>query len=187
MSFKNILFFVSAFCFSTHSFAGAFVQGGLHFGGDTLATVSIFGSGNESIEAGGLLSGSVGYEADINESLLAKLSAGIKFDSITASNGDVDFTRYPLTAMLFIKGEDLHFGVGLTKHTGVELSVDGFSGAATADFDNATGFVAQLDYLLNERGYISLKFTFIDYELANSNLEVDGGSIGILAGFRFGK
>jgi len=186
MSFKKLLFLISAFCFFTQSHAGAFVQGGLHFGGDTLATVS-FSSIDESIEAGGLISGSVGYETDINESLLAKFSAGIKFDSITASNGDVDFTRYPLTAMLFMKGQDLHFGVGLTKHTGVELSVDGFTGSATADFDDATGFVVQIDYLLNERGYIGLKFTSIDYELSNSNEEVDGSSIGILAGFRFGK
>ena len=187
MSFKSFLFFVSIFCFSTQSLADAFIQGGLHFGGDTLATVDFVSLGDQKIEAGGLLSGSVGYEADINESLLAKLSAGIKFDSISASNGDVDFTRYPLTAMLFMKGENLHFGLGLTRHIGVELSVDGFSGATTADFDDATGFVAQLDYLLNERGYISLKFTSIDYELANSSIEVDGSSIGLLVGFRFGK
>ena len=44
MLFRKVLFFVSILCVSTQSTAGAFVQAGLHTGGDTLATVDFFGS-----------------------------------------------------------------------------------------------------------------------------------------------
>lgn len=173
--------------FSTAS-AGVFVQTGLHFGGDDLATVSYFSGYSESVEAGGLISGSVGYEMDMSESILVKLSAGIKFDAVTAENGDVDFTRYPLTGMIFLKGEDLHLGVGVTQHTGVKLEVDGFFSPGSVDFDDATGLVLQLDYLLNERGYVSLSYTAIDYEPSNvSGIDVNGNSIGVVIGYRFGK
>ena len=92
MLFRKVLFFVSILCVSTQSVAGAFVQAGVHFGGDTLATVDFFDSDSQSIEAGGLISGSVGYETDLSESILMKLSAGIKFDTIAATNADIDFS-----------------------------------------------------------------------------------------------
>jgi len=186
MLFRNILFFVSLLCVSSQSSAGVFVQTGLHFGGDTLATLDFFSSDSQSIEAGGLISGSIGYEADMSESILMKFSAGIKFDAITASNADVDFFRYPLNGMLFYKTENFHFGAGITQHLGVKLSADGQFGSDTVNFKDATGLVLQVDYLLNERGYLSLTYTSIDYELDN-NATVNGNSFGILIGFRFGK
>ena len=187
MLFRKVLFFVSILCVSTQSVAGAFVQAGVHFGGDTLATVDFFDSDSQSIEAGGLISGSVGYETDLSESILMKLSAGIKFDTIAATNADIDFFRYPLNCMIFYKTKNLHFGAGITQHLGVKLSIDGAFGSDTANFKDATGLVLQMDYLLNERGYLSLTFTSIDYEQANFNGSVDGSSIGVLIGFRFGK
>ena len=81
----------------------------------------------------------------------------------------------------------MHFGVGITQHTGVKRTVDGFLNSGSLDFEDATGLVMQIDYLLNERGYLSLKYTSIDYQPVNSNFEIDGSSLGILIGFRFGK
>jgi len=187
MSFRNVLFFVSLMCLSTQSIAGIFVQAGQHFGGDSLAKVNFSNGYDDSIKAGEGISASVGYEVDINETLFVKFSAGFKFDLVSAENGDVDFTRFPLSAMLFMKQKDLHFGVGLTQHTGVELSGDGFFNSNTIEFEDATGFVIELDYILNERAYLGLKLTFIDYQPVNSNQDIDGGSLGIVIGFRFAK
>ena len=187
MSFRKIVFLVAISFIPSQSIAGVFAQGGLHFGGDTLATVSFFGGEDQSIDAGGLISGSIGYEVDISDMLLIKASAGIKFDSIPASNIDVDFTRTTMNGMVFFKGEKFHFGVGVEQHSNIELSIDGFAGSATAEFEDATGLVMQLDYLLNERGYIGFKLTSIDYQQPNSSVEIDGSSFGILIGFRFGN
>ena len=107
--------------------------------------------------------------------------------AITADNGSIDFTRYPLTAMLFIKAEKLNFGVGVTQHTGIELTGDGVTSFTTVDFDDATGLVLQLDYLLGKRAYMSLQLTSIDYQPVNSSIEVSGNSLGLLIGYRFGK
>lgn len=187
MFIRNVFFVVSIWIVSAQSMAGVFVQGGVHFGGDTLATVSFFGSDDQSIEAGGLISASLGYELDISDTFLIKASLGTKFDNVPASNIDVDFTRTTMNGMVFLKGDEFHFGVGVTQHTDIELSIGGFAGSGTADFEDATGMVMQLDYLLNERGYLSLKLTSIDYQHPNSSIEFDASSIGIILGYRFGK
>ena len=187
MSYRKVLFFVSLMCLSTQSLAGVFVQAGQHFGGDSLAKVSFSDGFDDSIKAGEGMSASAGYEVDINETLLVKFSAGFKFDLIIADNGDADFIRLPLNAMLFIKQKKLHFGVGLTQHTGVELSGDGFLNFNTFEFEDATGIILELDYLLNERAYLGLKLTSIDYQLEHSDEDIDGSSLGIVIGFRFGK
>jgi len=187
MFFRKMLFFVSILCVSTPSAAGMFVQAGLHAGGDTLATVDFFNADDQSIKAGGLVSGSVGYEADLSDAILMKLSAGVKFDTIDATNAEVDFIRYPLNGMIFFKTKNLHLGAGITQHLGVKLSVDGEFGSDNVTFKDATGFVLQMDYLLNERGYLSLVLTSIDYELKGTNESVDGNSIGVVIGYRFGK
>ena len=187
MFIRKGLFFISLLCVSTQSFSNIFLQTGLHFGGDTLADASFAGGSSESIEAGGLISASVGYQSDISDALLIKLSFGLKLDVISAENGDIDFTRYPITAMLFNKGEKFSFGAGLTQHTGVELSGSGFASFSTVEFDDATGLVLQLDYTLNDRSYISLTYTSIDYNPVNTTEEIDGSSLGLLIGLHFGK
>jgi len=187
MSYKSVFLFVFLGFTSSYSMAGVFAQGGLHFGGDTLATVQFLSGPDESIEAGGLLSASLGYELDVSDILLFKASAGFKTDTIIASDIDADFTRFPLTGMVFLKAENFHIGAGVTQHTNVELSVDGFSGSATAKFDDATGIIFEVDYLLNKHGYLGIKFTSIDYQLPGSSVDVDGSSIGVVLGLRFGK
>ena len=65
-----------------------------------------------------------------------------------ASNSDIFFERFPLEAILFAKGEKVHFGVGVSHHTGVKLTGDVALFVPTVNFDDATGLVVQVDYLL---------------------------------------
>ena len=164
-----------------------FIQGGLHFGGDTLATANFVGGGSDSIEAGGLISGSIGLITAMGESMELRSSIGIKMDGIFAENGELAFIRLPLEVMAFSTGETVRFGAGLSYHLGPELEIDepGLA-SATVDFDDAMGFVAQLEYRLGERGHIGLKATVIDYEVSGTGGgEVDGNSLGIIIGARF--
>ena len=187
MSLKTLFFFLLLLSVSSFARAGFFAQGGLHFGGDTLVTAILVDGTTEKITGGGLLSGTLGYESDISESLLLKLSAGLKFDTIIASNSDLFFSRYPIEAILFAKGEQFHLGVGLTHHNGVKLTGDPAFAIPSVNFQNATGYVVQLDYLLSERGYLSLKYTAIDYQVTSAAPKLDGSSIGLIIGFRFGN
>jgi len=123
-------------------------------GGDSLAKVNFFNGYDDSIKAGEGISVSFGYEVDISETLFVKFSAVFKFDLVSADNVDVDFTRFPLSVMFIMKQKNLHIDVGLTQYIGVELSGDGFFNSNTIEFEDATGFVIQLDYLLNEHAYL---------------------------------
>jgi len=166
--------------------ARLFIQGGLHFGGDTLATASFVSGGSDSIKAGELISGSIGLITDMGETMELRSSIGIKMDGIFAENGELAFTRLPLEVMAFSTGDTLRFGAGLSYHLSPELKIDEPSlPSATIDFDDALGFVAQLEYRLGERGHIGLKATFIDYEVSGSGGEVNGDSLGIIVGARF--
>ena len=188
LSFKQSFIFVLLLCVSSQAAAvGVFVEGGIHSGGDTIVTAVFTDGSTESIKAGDLISGAIGIESDITDSLLLKLSAGLKIDLILAENADLSFERMPFEAMLFFKGETLHLGAGITHHRNVRLRGDFGLGIPTVDYEDATGYAVQLDYLLNERGYLSLKYTAIDYQVFSGGPDIDGSSIGILIGLRFGK
>lgn len=174
-------------CGHSHA-ARLFIQGGLHFGGDKLVSATFVGGATESVEAGGLISGSIGLISDINETVELRTSLGIKLDAVFADNGDITFSRFPVEVMLFTKGDELRFGAGISYHLSPELEIDlPFSGNAIVAFDDAAGFVAQIEYRLGERGHLGLKATVIDYEISNSvsSATVDGNSIGVVIGARF--
>ncbi|MDH5472682.1 MAG: hypothetical protein OEY87_10955 [Gammaproteobacteria bacterium] len=166
-----------------------FAEAGIHFGGDNLVTVAFIGGGSESINAGELLSGSVGMISDISESLKLRASIGIKFDAISAVNGDISFTRFPLEGMLFTNNaEGFNFGAGITYHLAPELDASGPVLSGNVPFDDALGFVAEVDYLLSEKAYLGFKLTSIDYEIENAfpgTPAVDGNSFGIVIGVSF--
>lgn len=187
---KKLLLKISALLFLATSTAHAsnlLLEAGLHIGGDELATVNFIGGDSQSMEAGGMISFAAGLKSDVGESLELRTTIGIKFDSITASNGELDFTRYPVNAMLFTKGETFSIGIGATYHLNPEFKASGFTGDFTASFENALGFIAEVDYALSEKAYLGLKFTSIDYEINGpfSSTEFNGNSIGVVIGISF--
>ena len=172
--------------------ASLFLEGGLHFGGDTIATLVFVGGETETIKAGELLSASIGLIGDVSDDLEARASIGIKMDIVFAQNGDADFTRLPLEFMLFNKGESVSFGLGLSYHLGPKFSASGtFAGGNTyINFEDALGVVAEVDYMLGEerKGYLGIKATFIDYETENigfGTATISGNSVGVVIGVRF--
>ena len=161
-----------------------YLQAGLHFGGDELGTVTFTSGETESLKAGELFSLSAGVGFDVTENLESRFLAGLKFDMIDAENGTVDFTRYPLEALLMYKAsEEILIGGGLSYHLNPSVSGEGFAAGADIDFDNALGFVLEFDYQLPTDVYFGVKLTSIDYEVAG--ISVNGSSIGAIVGIRF--
>ena len=187
---KIILSIVSTILFLTAPTVQAsnlLLEAGIHAGGDELVNVTFVGGMEQSMKAGGLISLSVGLISEIDETLELRTTLGYKFDSITMENGDLDFSRYPITAMLFNKGEKFSMGIGTTYHLNPKFKSSGFAGNFTVDFDNAIGFIAEVDYKLNERAYVGIQLTTIDYEV-NTTLgsdKVNGNSFGVVTGARF--
>lgn len=168
---------------NTHA-VNILLQAGLHFGGDDLITATFTNGDTEKLKAGQLISLSAGLGINAAENLEARFMAGVKFDTINAENGDLDFYRYPVEALLMYKAnEKVFIGGGLSYHLNPSISGDGVASNANIDFDNALGFAVELDYLLSNGGYFAFKLTSIDYEAFGQSFS--GNSIGGLFGFRF--
>ncbi len=160
---------------------------GMNFGGDTLAEYEVeYYDGDEDSEKvkageGFHLFGGVelGYPAS---DLAIRLQAGYLFGGIFASNGDVSFNRVPLEAIMLLGSDKWRFGVGLTQHTNVELE-DDVSGDVS--FDDATGYLLHGEYKISPTVGFGLRYTKIEYQPENVDLEFDGSGAGLYMTFTF--
>jgi len=169
--------------------ANLFLEGGVHFGGDSLANVSFTNGDSQKIKAGQLLSVAAGGYMPIGNSLQGRFSLGYKVDRINANNGDIRFSRFPLDFLLMHQINNWMLGGGAAYHLSPKLKADassvGLSGTAT--FDNALGYVLAFDY--NSKGhftndwYVGGRVTVIDYK--NQYGSASGNSIGAVVGYLF--
>ncbi len=159
---------------------------GLHFGGDELAEVFIsdgyYYQYEESIDAGELLSLSIGAEIDLTEIITLQATIGYKIDSVSGDNADVHFERFPLNVMVFSNNGPWRYGGGLTYHLDPSFETSGDLAQPDIAFDDAVGFVAEVDYFLTENFFIGGRVTIIDYDFVNSTVSADGDSIGLVLG-----
>lgn len=151
------------------------LRGGFDFGGDTLVTVVFQDGSRESIKAneGFYIGGGIAYIfPDYN--LEAELSANWKYVGVTASNGDVTFTRFPIEAMVFYPWSWGRVGAGLTYHINPELSGSGVVTNINAEFDNALGGVIQAEYRPSDNLGFGLRYTALDYTIGGVDVNASG-------------
>ncbi len=169
------------------SASGLVLEGGLHFGGDELARATVNGSPT-SIDAGALLSFGIGAGFDLAPDIESRVTIGIKFDEITASNGDISFTRYPIDVLFLYNVGDWKLGGGITYHLNPKYEENGVGTGLRAEFDDALGLLLEIDRNLGIV-YVGARVTLIDYESIPSatvrKATFNGDSIGIVAGMRF--
>lgn len=154
------------------------VKLGYDFGGDTMVAatlVSSLGTSTEKIKAneGLVLAGGLSIMNDA-KNFSVDATIGWKSEQINASNQDFEFTRFPVDVLAFYNlplGEKgkfrLRFGAGMTYHINPEFSASGDLANGSVDFDNATGFVGQIDTVLSPgRSGLNfgLRYTAIEYE-----------------------
>jgi hypothetical protein len=181
---KNLYLAILMLCTGNVIAANFFVEGGLHFGGDELAVATLTNGDTEKIKGGQLFSLSAGIAQGFAENIEGRLMLGVKYDSISADNGDIDFIRFPIEVFALYNASDkVNLGGGLSYHLNPSLSGGGIATGVDADFDNALGFVLVAEYMLKNGGYLAIKLTSIDYDV--SNVSVSGNSIGGILGFRF--
>lgn len=178
------------------------VKLGFDFGGDTLVAatlVSSSGTSTEKIKAndGVVLAGGVSITNDArNFSMDATI--GWKSAAIGASNQDFEFTRYPLDILAFYnlplgsRGQfNLRFGGGVTYHINPKFSASGTLANGTVNFDDAVGFVGQIDTVIrfgrpdrySPALNAGLRYTSVDYEANGATLT--GNGVGLFVGGRF--
>lgn len=157
---------------------------GLDFGGDELQTVTFVDGSTESIKAneGFYLAGGIGYVSS-DLTVESQLTLGWKYTSITGSNGDLSFTRYPLEALAFYAGESFRLGGGLTYHLNPKLDGGGVLAGMGRDLDNALGLLAQVDYRLGDSLAVGARYTFLEYARDGGDVRADGFGLTLTGNF----
>lgn len=153
---------------------------GLTFGGDTLATATFTNGDSKSIKAGELFQIGLGalYQFDTMP-LALSLTANYHFDSVTASNGDMKFKRYPIEMLAYYSGmEKFRVGAGMrmVQSPEITLSMNGVS--QTYKYDNATGFVLETGFKMDKSSWLNLRYVSEQYK-GNNLLTKSGSHFGL--------
>jgi hypothetical protein len=165
--------------------ASLVLEGGLHTGGDELISVLFTSGSTDSIKAGDLLSLAIGTNFDVSDNVESRITFGVKLDVISASNGDITFTRYPVNVLLLYKSDSLRIGGGLTYHLSPELSGSGIAAGVNGQFDDALGFLGELDWYFSQNAYFGFRLTNIDYTVSSTSIKFSGNSVGVVLGGLF--
>jgi hypothetical protein len=163
-----------------------FFQAGADFGGDTLVNVTFTDGSTASVKANeGFYFG--GGASIVTDSKLVEieLSLAYKFSMINASNGDIDWTRWPLEALVFYRLDKVRLGGGLTYHLNPEVDGSGVATPLNIKFDDALGFVLQADYRLSDKMAIGMRYTNLKYEVDGSSASAKSNGLGFTFSHRF--
>jgi len=157
-------------------------------GGDELVTIDHEYEDDYTIDAGDGLSLEMGMSIDNPvANFETQLLIGYKFDSDSASNGDITWSMIPITALGFIKIPYWRFGGGFTYHISPKLRSTFDNDRFTDEFDDALGGVVQIQYEPTDFFAIGLKATFIEYQLKQDPSQTaNGNSLGLILTIKFG-
>jgi len=160
---------------------------GFDFGGDTLVTAVFTDGSSQSVKAneGIYLGGGVSIVPGWYD-MVIELSIAWKWTGVTAENGEINWTRYPLEALVFHRVQQFRFGGGLTYHINPKLDGSGVVGGLNVKFKDALGFILQADYVIWKGLAAGLRYTSIDYEVADGSApKAKSNGAGITASWSF--
>jgi len=163
---------------------------GLAGGGDNLVTAQFTNGDSSSLSAGGGVSVAIGATVTplwIGNTLGLGLGGNIgwKYDSISASNGSIAMSRYPLDlwAQTLIALSDSWYGhllAGAHKESGVNLSGSGVI-SGSGDFGSPWGWMAQGGFYATSSWHmafgVGLRYTSVHYTFAGHTF--DASNIGL--------
>jgi hypothetical protein len=103
---------------------------------------------------------------------------GVRFSSIEASNGDLDFRDFPLELTGHVNLGNVRLGLGPTLHLGGKLSGSGDASALDVEFDTALGALGVVEYRAQKFG-LGLRYSWLDLD-AKTGGSIDASSFGAL-------
>jgi hypothetical protein len=139
---------------------------GLTYGGDDIFAANTTTGSTKSVKGGGLVQFGLGGLYQFESAPLAlMLSANYHADSVTASNGDLSFKRYPIEALAYYtNSERFRMGGGVRVVTSPEASLTINGATQKKTFDNATGYVAELGYKMSQISWINFRYVSEKYK-----------------------
>lgn len=160
------------------------VKAGFDFGGDVLQRVTFSDNTTETIKAndGFYIGGGFAFVPD-SLNLEMHLTAAWKYTGVTASNGEIKFTRIPIEALGFFIADPFRFGGGLIYHVNPKLERSGAVSGSDVEYDNAPGMVLQADYRISENIGAGVRYTFLEYEQGGRSIRANGAGVAISGAF----
>ncbi|MEY2843593.1 MAG: hypothetical protein RI920_1630 [Pseudomonadota bacterium] len=167
---------------------------GLTFGGDqigrTFETISSTGSRDtKRIRAGGFADFRGGAEYQLQGQPMAiELSIGYHFDSVSADNGDVSFSRYPLEVIgHYALNEYWRLGAGVRKSLSAKTSVSGAGADITdnAKYTSSAGLLIEAEYFMTPQFSFKGRYVSETFKPENGGKDVSGNHGGIYGMFYF--
>jgi hypothetical protein len=141
---------------------------GYDFGGDTLVTAVFTDGSTKSIKANeGFFMGAGASILNDTGNVEGELSISYKFQTIDANNGNLQFTRFPLDALVFYRQYQFRVGGGLTYHVNPKVEGSGTAAGLNASYKDALGAILQGDYLFGPTVAVGLRYTMLEYKVAS--------------------
>lgn len=162
-------------------YTGPVIQLRAGFGGDEVGTVFFADGDSERMRTGNGIEGALGWHVKTHRGSPWDLRAllGYKYDSSTATNADITFTRMTWQLIpTYEIGKGFSVGAGPVMHTGIKFKADGF--ASDTKFKNAIGADIQVGW----RG-LALTYTVMDYK-AKGGRKVSADHLGLQYTYSFG-
>ena len=163
---KLLAFIAAAFIGAAHAAdIRPMVKFGVDWGGNTIVVAEFTSGDTETIGAheGFYLGGGVAI-VPAGTNLEVDLSAAFKFATIEARNGDIEWTRWPLEALVFYRWPRWRIGGGPVYHLAPTLDGDGAAGDLKVRFKNALGAALQADWRITEGLSLGARYTFLRYD-----------------------
>lgn len=162
------------------------IKVGIDTGGDTLISRMFSDGSIETIKANqGFYVGGGASIVNASRDLELELSLSFKYTSTYGTNGDIDWTRYPLDALVFYRWARMRLGGGLTYHLSPRLKGSGDAAGVNVKLDNALGFALQADYRITEQFTAGIRYTSVEYETSTNPAATKSSGVGITLGMSF--
>jgi hypothetical protein len=161
------------------------IVGGITLGGDKIVRINYIDRSTNNIYAGRFAYFGGGLGFDINEDFMMQLNAQYHWDTATAANGDITFSRYVFEAIPYYQfNERFHVGLGLGLHSNVKLSGDFVE---RFGFDSSTAIIGSVGYRpKHSDSWWELRVVNVEYDInkvgsraAYSDQAIDGSHIGL--------
>ncbi|MDD4912368.1 MAG: hypothetical protein PHP57_08750 [Sideroxydans sp.] len=145
------------------------INGGLTYGGDTIATAVYTNGSSTNLKGGGLVQFGLGGLYQFAEQPVAVLlSANYHFHSAGGSAGSINFGRMPIEALAYYTGKARYrIGGGIRMVQSPEYSSDVSSATSPVKqvtYENTQGIVAEIGYQLSSQGWLNFRFVSEKYQ-----------------------
>jgi outer membrane receptor protein involved in Fe transport len=163
------------------------IKAGIDTGGDTVVTANFIGGDSERVRAneGAFVGGGMSW-VDDSGNLEVEIALTYKFALVDANNGDIEFTRVPLDAMLFYRTTNFRFGGGLTYHINPKIQGDGIVGGLDIQLKDALGLLLQADWRITQKINLGLRYTYVEYKAeGNFTGTAKSDGMGVVFSMRF--